>query len=107
MGLVGMFQAVAAGLAGLFTLLGVFGSLSHGDTVVTLVSVLLFGFCAVYFRQALLLQSAADHFKDVRSEPEEAHDHLVIAFQRLKPVFVLDLVAVSLMASRSLIGLVA
>jgi hypothetical protein len=103
MRLVGIFQACVAGLA--FALLG-FGAVTtiiqlgvfHLGNVLLL---LLLGMLAMLFRQALLLQSAADHFTDLTAEPDDAHDHLNLAFSRLRPVFVIDLAIGVLMLLRN------
>jgi hypothetical protein len=103
MRIVGIFQACLAGLA--FVLFGI-GAISvlirlgplHVENIVLL---LLLGMLAMLFRQALLLQSAADHLTDLGGEPEDAHDHLNLAFSRLRPVFVIDLVIGVLMLVRN------
>jgi len=105
MRIVGMFQASLGGLG--FLVLGV-GTLTLILRLglfdpINLVSLLVLGMLAMLFRQALLLQSAAEHFADIHSEPEDAHDHLHLAFSRLHPVFIIDLVIGCLMLVRNAI----
>jgi hypothetical protein len=105
---VGIIQSVFSGLAFLafaFTLvtsLGRFGVLGAAAVLASGIGLV---FSGVYFRQALMLQSAAEHLAEVRSDPDDAHDHLVLAFTRLRTVFVLDVVAASLWLSRDLLTL--
>jgi len=106
MRIVGMFQAGLAGLAflysGIVSITGVFtlGIFSAGSIIM----LLLLAALGILFRQALLLLAAADHLADIGGEPEDAHDHLNLAFTRLRPVFVIDLVIGLLMlVSNSLV----
>lgn len=107
MRVVGIFQACLSGLAFAFMGLGAFfsllrpGAFSGHYLVANIVLLLLLGMLAMLFRQALLLQSAADHLTDLSGEPEDAHDHLNLAFSRLRPVFVIDLVIGALMLLRN------
>ncbi|MBC8068405.1 MAG: hypothetical protein IAG13_08735 [Deltaproteobacteria bacterium] len=103
MRLVGFFQACVAGLA--FAMLG-FGAVSSiirlgVFQLSNVLMLLLLGMLAMLFRQALLLQFAADHFTDISAEPADAHDHLNLAFSRLRPVFVIDLAIGVLMLLRN------
>lgn len=107
MRIVGIFQACLAGIA--FVLFGLgalsavfnFGALDPRNIVV----LLLLGMLAMLFRQALMLQSAADHLTDLSGEPEDAHDHLNLAFTRLRVVFVIDLVIGVLLLLRNFVFL--
>jgi hypothetical protein len=93
MRIVGMFQAGVAGLAflylGIVSIAAVFtlGIFSASNIIM----LLLLAALAILFRQALLLLAAADHLSDIGGEPEDAHDHLNLAFTRLRPVFMIDL----------------
>ncbi len=102
MRIVGIFQACLAALA--FVLMGI-GALTaiiaYPTAPANIVVVLLLGMLAMLFRQALLLQSAADHLTDIGGEPDDAHDHLNLAFSRLRPVFIIDLVIGVLMLVRN------
>jgi hypothetical protein len=105
---VGIIQSVFSGLAFLafgFSLLTSFGKFGMLGAAVVLASLIGLFFTGVYFRQALMLQSAAEHLAEVQSDPDDAHDHLVLAFTRLRTVFVLDLVAASLWLTRDLLAL--
>ena len=105
---VGIIQSVFSALAFLvlgFTLVASIGHFDGLGAFVVLASVIGLVFCGVYFRQALMLQSAAEHLAEVRSDPDDAHDHLVLAFTRLRTVFVLDVIAASLWLSRDLLTL--
>jgi hypothetical protein len=102
MRVVGLAQAGCAGLTLAIMLVsaGVFVQFRYelGEGVVLgLVVVMLL----LLFRQGLLLQSAAEHLTDIDAEPEDAHDHLQLAFSRLRGVFVLDLALGVLMLLRN------
>jgi hypothetical protein len=102
MRIVGIFQACLAGLA--FVLMGIgaiTAIIAYPTALANIVVVLLLGMLAMLFRQALLLQSAADHLTDIGGEPDDAHDHLNLAFSRLRPVFIIDLVIGVLMLVRN------
>lgn len=106
MRIVGMFQAGLAGLAflysGIASITGVFtrGIFTAGSIIMLLLLVSL----GILFRQALLLLAAADHLADIGGEPEDAHDHLNLAFTRLRPVFVIDLlIGLLMLVSNSLV----
>jgi hypothetical protein len=107
MRIVGIFQACIAGLAfafigfGAITTIFEVGLFETAVLLVLVLVVLLLGMLAMLFRQALLLQSAADHLIDLSAEPADAHDHLNLAFSRLRPVFVIDLVIGVLMLVRN------
>jgi hypothetical protein len=103
MRIVGIFQAVASGLAIVFIGIGALSMVTSGlgFTIAMLIVVLLLGVLALCFRQALLLQSAAEHLVDLSSEPEDAHDHLSLAFSRLRHVFVIDAVVAVLLVLRN------
>jgi hypothetical protein len=105
---VGIIQSVFSGLAFLmfaFSLLTSFGRFGVLGAAVVLASLVGLFFTGVYFRQALMLQSAAEHLAEVQTDPDDAHDHLVLAFSRLRTVFMLDLVAASLWLTRDLLTL--
>lgn len=107
---VGICQACGAGLV-LFSygwtlfmsLPSVLASLVHVDFVPLLLTALVVSFFGMLLHQALLLQSAADHLTDIGDEPEDAHDHLILAFTRLRRVFVIDLVLSVLILAKSLL----
>jgi hypothetical protein len=73
---VGVIQSVFAGLAFLafgFLILTSLGKLEVLGIAVIVASVIGLFFTGVYFRQALMLQSAAEHLAEVRSDPDDAH----------------------------------
>ncbi|TPV96916.1 MAG: hypothetical protein B7733_02285 [Myxococcales bacterium FL481] len=90
MRLLGIAQAVGS-IGGLFIAAFVSMTLvTAGAGVAALVFAATGLLLALGLRQALLLLAASDHFVDSLVEPNEAHEHLVLAFERLRPVFVID-----------------
>lgn len=104
MKLLGIAQAVGS-IGGLF--IGAFAAMTlvtagaGGAAIVLGVLTLLL---ALFFRQALLLLAAADHFAETASDVDSAHEHVVLAFERLRPVFVIDAAIAMCMITAFLIG---
>ncbi|MBK6918830.1 MAG: hypothetical protein IPH07_15670 [Deltaproteobacteria bacterium] len=106
MRLVGLVQAACAGLALAIMVVsaGVFVQLRY-DGADGLVLAMWVVMLLLLFRQGLGLQSAAEHLIDIGEEADDAHDHLQLAFSRLRSVFVLDLALGVLMLVRNAVAL--
>jgi hypothetical protein len=106
MKIVGILQTCCAGLAfALFSCSAVAMVSAIPYWPVLLVTALLLAMLGILVRQGLLLQSAAEHLEGLRDEPEDAHDHLQLAFARLRPMFAIDVAVGALLVLRN--GLVA
>lgn len=102
MQIVGILQTCCAGLGFAFFSCGaiaiVQGTLPWPVVMITIILMVVLGFLV---RQGLLLQSAADHLKSLGEEPAEAHDHLQLAFARLRPMFAIDVAIGALLLLRN------
>jgi hypothetical protein len=102
MQIVGIIQACCAGLGfALFTCAAVPLVTGTAPWPLLLVTLLMLTMLAILVRQGLLLQSAADHLKALGEEPDEAHDHLQLAFARLRPMFAIDVALGALLLLRN------
>jgi hypothetical protein len=91
MQIVGIIQTCAAGLAfALFTCAAVPMVTGAAPWPLVVVTLLVLTMLAILVRQGLLLQSASDLLKALGDEPDDAHDHLQLAFARLRPMFAID-----------------
>lgn len=92
MQIVGVLQTCCAGLGFALLSCSAVGMMTSDRIPATLllIPVILLVMCAVLVRQGLLLQSAADHLKSLGEEPDDAHDHLQLAFSRLRTMFAID-----------------
>lgn len=92
MQIVGILQTCCAGLA--FALLSCSAvalvTSARVPTAVVIIPLIMLVMCGILVRQGLLLQSAADHLKGLGDEPDDAHDHLQLAFMRLRTMFAID-----------------
>ncbi|MEM7157998.1 MAG: hypothetical protein AAF799_34470 [Myxococcota bacterium] len=92
--IVGYIQAAIGGLASLFLGLGLLGLLSETFGVLQIVAVAQLAGVVIFFRQGLLIQASAEHFKAAADDdPDEAHERLMLGFTRLARVFMYDCVA--------------
>jgi hypothetical protein len=88
---VGILQTCCAGLAFALFSCSVIGIVAGAVPLpVVIITVIVLAMLAILVRQGLLLQSAADHLKSLGDEPDDAHDHLQLAFARLRPMFAID-----------------
>lgn len=99
MKLVGLLQTSAAGIAFAFVSCDAIAGINNGPAV--FVEVMMLGMLAMLVRQGLLLQSAAEHLKSLDGDPEDAHDHMKLAFARLRPIFLIDVGIVGLLLLRN------
>jgi hypothetical protein len=90
MKLLGIAQAAASLGLLFFVAYGSLAVITEGSPILAVVGAGVAVLLALFLRQALALLAAADHFAHTEVEPAEAHEHLVLAFQRLRPVFVID-----------------
>jgi hypothetical protein len=106
MQIVGILQTCCAGLAfALFSCSAVAIVSSDAHWSLVLITAILLAMLGILVRQGLLLQSAADHLKGLGDEPDDAHDHLQLAFARLRPMFAIDVAVGVLLVLRNGLGL--
>lgn len=102
MQIVGILQTCCAGLAfALFSCSAVAMVQRNVPWALLIITMIVLAMLAILVRQGLLLQSAADHLKGLGEEPDDAHDHLQLAFARLRPMFMIDVALGALLLLRN------
>lgn len=92
--IVGYIQAAIGGISTLFLGLALLTAMSLPLGLAQLVLVSQLAGTLIFFRQGLLIQASAEHFKAAADdEPEEAQERLMLGFMRLGRVFMYDCVA--------------
>lgn len=91
--IVGYIQAAVGGMAAVFGTIALLAVISHLGMRDLGIVVSLAGW-VIFFRQGLLIQAGAEHFKAaVDDDPSEAQERLMLGFSRLSQVFLYDCVA--------------